>query len=130
MYIKDYIQATYETLHTNNDVERTLESLRSYLKRRGLDKFYAAILRGLIEKMRRSYKSATTHIRVARQSDFKKYEVEILKYLDTKGLSTDYEIHIDEKIIGGYSIESKNLQIDTSHKKQLLTAYQRLTATK
>ncbi len=54
MRIKDYIQATYETLKTNSDTQKTLDGLTQYLKHRGLISFYPRILRGLIEKLERS----------------------------------------------------------------------------
>ena len=81
-----------------------------------------------MERMRRSSRSATPKIRIARESDFKQYEAEIRTHMHTLGFGDTHEIVIDTHLIGGYIIESKNMQIDKSHKKHLLTAYKRLTA--
>lgn len=126
MYTKDYIQATYEVLEKNGDTDEVLNSLSVYLKKRGLLKLYPSILRGLMEKMRRTGKNSIPKVVIARESDFKKHEKEIRRLLSELG-GGGHEVIIDKHLIGGFVIEGNSKRIDQSYKQELLHAYQRLT---
>lgn len=127
MYIKDYIQATYDVLQKQPDNTETFDALKIYLKSRGLMKLYPSILRGLMEMERRTLKSSIPKIIVARKEDFKKHAQEIEKYLESMSSGTAHEGVIDESCIGGFIIQTKDKKIDHSYKQKLLHAYQRVT---
>ena len=127
MYIKDYIQATYEVLQEGREAPTTLSALTRYLKSRGLMKLYPSILRGLMEKIQRSGKSTKTRVMVAREEDAEKHAKEIKKFLTELDTHTDYDLKISPDLIGGFIIQSKSVRIDQSHKNKLLQAYHRLT---
>jgi F0F1-type ATP synthase delta subunit len=128
MYIKDYIEATHKVLKSGADTTHTLHALSKYLKKRGLENLYPAVLRGVAEKVRRNSNSTTPEVVLARESDFKMYKSEIEHALkETYGSST-HTTKIDENIIGGYIIESIKGRTDASYKNTLLNTYRRLTA--
>ncbi len=126
MFTKDYIQATYEVIRKGGDSDTTLSALSRYLSKRGLVKLYPSILRGLIERMKRSTNNTSQKVTVARAEDLKKHENEIHILLNELCGDTTYTHHVDKNIIGGFIIEGKNKRIDRSHKHTLLQAYQRL----
>lgn len=126
MYIKDYIQATSEVLKKEHDPVTVLHALKKYLERRGLTKLYPAILRGIIEKNRRSERSSTAKVTIARNSDFVTHESDILKVLADLDQTKGHQIHVDETLIGGYIIKSKDKRIDNSYKSKLLHTYRSL----
>ncbi len=127
MYTKDYIQATYETVRKGNDVNTTLSALSLYLKKRGLVKLYPSILRGLMERMKRSTGATTQKVTTARTSDLKKHEKEIYTLLKELGGEITHTHHVDKNIIGGFIIEGSNKRVDRSYKHTLLQAYRRLS---
>ncbi len=126
MHIRDYIQATYETFQKENSVSDVLTNLQIVLKKRGLEKFYPRILRGLIDRINRSEHSNQTTVTLARESDLNKYQHEIDEARTSLQITGEHTIHIDPSIIGGFVVKGKSEQINASYKKSLLQAYQRL----
>jgi F0F1-type ATP synthase delta subunit len=126
MYIKDYVEATYETLQNSTDTFAVLESLRQYLSRRGLGKLYPAVLRGVVEKFRRKEKSGALTVVVAREADIKRHEEEIARALQVLGETSGHAVKVDETMIGGYIVKNQDRRIDQSYKNRLLHAYHRL----
>jgi F0F1-type ATP synthase delta subunit len=126
MRTKDYITASYKILEKTQDAKAVLTSLKSYLKKRGLEKLYSRVLLGLIEKSERTQKHSGVHVYVAREYDLKKHELEIKKDITTYNLPLEYTTSVDETLVGGYVITTKGARIDRSHKHKLLTAYRAL----
>jgi F0F1-type ATP synthase delta subunit len=129
MYIKDYINATYAVLDKNDSIKDTLSSLQSYLKKRGLQKMYPMILRGLSEKVRSKGRTAMVTVYVARPEDLKVYKDEIDVALKTLSKTTEYVTSIDTSLIGGFIIRGNGKSLDRSYKQSLLHTYQRVTET-
>ncbi len=127
MHIRDYIHATYQTLEKGSDTERVMKNLKTYLEKRGLLKLHPRILRGLIEKIRKSERSLIPRVILARVQDEKNYKKEIGEALEKIGGAKEYEIQVDESIIGGFIVKGKNERADASYKRTLLHAYHRLT---
>ncbi len=127
MYTKDYIQATYEVIRKNGDIDAVLISLKSYLKKHGLSAQYPNILGGLLERMEHRGVRDTVRVTLARESDFKKHKEEITNLIQELTGTTEHTVHIDPHIIGGFSVETGSKQIDKSYKGTLLHAYQRIT---
>lgn len=127
MRTKDYITASYKILSETEDTKVVLASLRKYLEKRGLMKLYPSVLRGLIEKTERAEKGEGTAVHVAREKDIKKQASDITSALESHGLASEYKTEIDETLIGGYTITTKDTRIDQSYKHKLLTAYRALT---
>lgn len=126
MYTKDYIQATYEVLKNGQDTTRTLQSLQKYLTKRGLQKMYPAILRGLAEKVALRNKNVIPKVIVAREKDLQRHRSEIGDVLHQLGMSEKPETHIDASLIGGFIIKGAHTRVDQSFKNKLLHAYRSL----
>lgn len=127
MLIKDYVQGAYAVLAQKNDVDALLVSLKEYLRTRGLSSLYPKILRGLQEKIRRSQKTHTPKLRIARASDQKNFEKEIEAEIAHLKIHEAPQVEIDPTLIGGFVIKSAHLQTDKSYKATLLQAYRSLT---
>ncbi len=128
MRIKDYIQATYETLKTNSDTQKTLDGLTQYLKHRGLISFYPRILRGLIEKLERSGRREEVSLVVAREKDVHHALTEVKKHVNEFGSVEKKSVRIDPHLIGGFILERNGKRLDQSHKRVLLDTYHKLTS--
>jgi F0F1-type ATP synthase delta subunit len=126
MRTKDYIKAAHALITEGKSVDAVMPSLKKYLEARGLMKVYPSVLRSLIEKVERSEKRNGVHVRVARADDAGKHAPSIDAHLASHNLPKTYTTSIDETIIGGYTITTKNTRIDQSYKHKLLTAYRTL----
>lgn len=127
MRTKDYINAAYDILKKEQDTDAVLGSLKKYLESRGLMKLYPSVLRGLIERSERAQKHEGVHVIVARESDAQMHKNAIAAHLDSLSLPAAYDISIDETLIGGYILKTKNTRVDQSYKHKLLQAYRALT---
>lgn len=128
MRIKDYVQATYETLGKTGDAQETLSGLAAYLKRRGLTSFYPRILRGLIEKLERSGRMEEASLTVAREKDVHHALAEAKKHAEDFGTVEKRSVRIDPHLIGGFILERNGKRLDQSHKRVLLDTYRKLTS--
>ena len=128
MRIKDYGQATYETLGKTGDTELTLGGLTKYLERRGLTSLYPRILRGLIEKLQRSSRMEETTLTVAREKDVHDALAEAKKRAEDFGTVEKKSVRIDPHLIGGFILERNGKRLDQSHKRVLLDTYRKLTS--
>ena len=126
MQIKEYTDAAYEVIKEKG-VDVALANLKSLLERRGLMQFYPRILRGLVNRFEKEERK-TPKVIFAREKDKATFEKEVSKLLKEHLGVLDYETRIDPQIIGGFVIEGTDVRIDQSFKKELLNAYQRLTA--
>jgi F0F1-type ATP synthase delta subunit len=127
MRIKDYVQALYALLKDGSELEPTLSHMRAYLKKRGLSSLYPRILRGLIEKLRRSDRVESGRIIVAREKDARHALHEAKMHEGIFGEMHKDAVEVDPNIIGGFILEKGGSRLDQSHKRALLDAYRRLT---
>ena len=128
MRIKDYVQAFYALIKEGSDIESTLSHMRAYLAKRGLSSLYPRILRGIVEKLRRSERVQTGRIIVAREKDAHHALTESKAHENTFGSITKDNVHIDPSIIGGFILEREGVRLDQSHKRTLLETYRKLTS--
>ena len=125
MRTKDYITAVTDLLKEGKDLDTTLASLKSHLGDRGRTKLYPRILRGLLRKSEHEETRKGVKVIVARESDAKKYAAAIETRLAELGV-TAYSTEIDDTLIGGFIVRTKDTQIDQSFKHTLLHAYRAL----
>lgn len=126
MRAKEYIEATYRTLEGGMDIADVLTNLQRVLKNRGLEKLYARILKGLMEKIAKVHMTQSTKITVARESDITRHAEAITSALAQIGTRGGYSTQIDESIIGGFIVSGSGKRIDQTHKSTLLHAYHNL----
>lgn len=125
MRTKDYITAATELLREGKEDKAVLASLREHLSSRGRAKLYPSILRGIIRALAQAEKRDGVKVIVARESDTEKHAKEIKAHLKEIGAES-HTVEVDDTIIGGFIIRTKDTQIDQSHKHTLLHAYRAL----
>lgn len=79
-----------------------------------------------LQKTRQSGSGACV-VRVASAGDVDQYRSEIdaaIQKLDAKELHI--EVSVDDTVIGGYAVTAKGKRIDRTHKRSLVTLYDRL----
>lgn len=126
MHLRDYIQATYEVLQKDPSDTAIFKNLFVVLQKRGLEKKYPRVLRGLRERVERSEKSSTPMVILAREKDFETYKHAIDTALKTLDTTDSYGTSIDPTIVGGFIVKGKSTRIDHSYKSTLLDTYHRL----
>jgi len=126
MRTKDYIEALYQTLRTGADIDVVLKQLGLVLERRGLTKLRPRILRGLSERLGRAQSAQTPKVIVARESDVAQNTANIQSALKEISTASEYELHIDPTIIGGFITTGRGKRVDRSFKSTLLRAYHRV----
>jgi F0F1-type ATP synthase delta subunit len=128
MIIKDYITATYATLKRGCDYESTLSNVRKSLNERGYIVHYPAILKGLLRKVSEEKKRDAVVVTLGAARDQKSLQAEIDEVLHIYKLK-DQEIlfTVNEHIVGGFTVRTKNSYIDKSYKHALLQVYKRVT---
>ena len=126
MRTKDYIEALYQTLKNGADIDVVLAQLGRVLERRGLTKLRPRILRGLSERLGRAQSAQSPKVIVARESDVTRNSAGIQSALKDISDVSDYELHIDPTIIGGFITTGSGKRIDRSFKSTLLRAYHRV----
>ena len=108
----------YEMTHTG-DSKAALDSFVQYIHARGYTKLLPRIL-AEYERLISSAKESSTVVTLATKRDMK-------DILAANGIEEKVETHIDETIVGGYTIETDSRFIDASHKNALIRLYQTLT---
>lgn len=126
MRTKDYIEALYQTLRSGVAIDVVLRQLSLVLERRGLTKLRPRILRGLSERLERAQKAGAPKVIVARESDVARNNAGIQNALNDIGSGTEYELHIDPTIIGGFITTGSGKRVDKSFKSTLLRTYHRV----
>lgn len=114
-------QALFEMTHTGNKTEAShaVVAFVRYIKTKGYEKLFPRILEKY-ETIVRRHKASGVVLTTARKKDVK----HILASLNLKG---DVHERIDDTLIGGYTLETKDTFTDASYKSALLNIYQSLT---
>lgn len=104
------------------DVDSALMSVKSLLSKKGHDRLYPYILKDLL--LYAEYKKEEGYILTLARADEKDlYLNDIQKYIaDENALQVD----VDETIIGGYVLSSKDKVVDGSYKRYLRNLYSQL----
>lgn len=127
MIVQDYSSALFELLQEKDQGDAVLNSLQSLLKKKGHEKLYASILKDLLAKFEKDKQRNSIHVAVGREKDISQLKDSIYKAMATLGEEKEFLSHVDQTLIGGFTIKSRGKVIDHSYKKQLLTIYRSLT---
>jgi F0F1-type ATP synthase delta subunit len=120
---QNYISAAYLLLQDNVPIERVLDGLHETVIKRGHKKLHKSILAGLLSKMSLEKSEGTTIVTIAKHDAEAKNMKKIKAALDSLEAPKKYDIEIDESIIGGVVIHTKDKQIDASYKTKLIKLY-------
>ena len=123
---ENYITAVLEELRMGSDPERILRGLKTALQKRGHDRLYAAILRGVVRVLE-SDSTETTVVTVVDQAAFEKQKNVIMDTLASLGTNDQPKVVQDSTIVGGFIAEAANKRLDKSYKAKLVSLYRSLT---
>jgi F0F1-type ATP synthase delta subunit len=97
------------------------------LRSRGHQKLLPNIVHELEKRLTREQESVK--ILFAREEDKIRYKENIqADLLEIAKEKEEQSQEIDEKLVGGYRVETKNILIDRSYKRALIDLYQKLLA--
>ncbi len=117
---KKYAKALFELLKSSENTDELISRFFDYLKQKGKIKLLPRItfeLERLIEKE----KKTSAKLIIASE----KFKKQAEKTAEMLGLDS-YEIKLDESLVGGYQVKSKDFIWDASFKAYLLQLYNKL----
>ena len=118
-----YAKALYEALRHRHqtDMDDVLSSFYGVLKDRGHMRLLPGIAKafGVIAKS----ESEKPTLVVARDGDVQKVQQHLRRFEDSFDLSTGARVEIDETIVGGFVLKSKEKRVDASYKEALQGIY-------
>ena len=106
------------------DVFRGLDQT---LEAHGHSKLKSAVLRSVERQMSRLQSHAKTTVTVVSEEAAKKQKAEITKALTLLEAEPEYELSIDEAVIGGLLVESAHRRLDTTYRSVLVKLYRNIT---
>lgn len=120
-----YIQAVTTLLADNQSVDDVLTNLQAVLKKRGHERLYDSILKGVVTKLEQQSAKDSVKVAVATATDSQAIAVrELLKELEAVNASV--LLTIDPTLIGGAKATYQNRQIDQTFKTALRHLYERV----
>jgi F0F1-type ATP synthase delta subunit len=125
MRVRDYSEAVLGLVKDGMSVDAALQGLHTMLDARGHARLLPKILRDLLIVSAKETAHESAVVTVARKEDEAKFKKEIDTHLETLKVSL-HDVHIDENIVGGFTIDAHEKRIDQSYKKRLLTLYRSL----
>ena len=127
MRTKDYIGAVTELLNEGHDINHVLPRLAETLARKGHSTLYARILHGVMHELTRQEARATAYVTVGSTEDRDRLAPRIKAALEELMITQEPVTHIDDTLIGGFTITKGDRIIDHSYKTQLVALYRALT---
>lgn len=100
------------------------KKLVSYLKHKG----HLGLLPQIVRRYESMSVSRAATVVVARPDDAKKFAQSIGAALSTLGIDAgEYEVSVDDRAVGGYSVRAKGKLIDRTYRSALVELYQNST---
>lgn len=125
--ISQYSRAVERLLHDGKEPEAVLAALKRVLAAEQRSRWYRPILVGVAKRLSVSAGVTGYTLTVARATDEALYIEDICTSLAATA-GTVIVTKVDPKVIGGYRLTSRQLDIDTTYKKRLLDLYHSLIA--
>ena len=121
-----YTEAAQSLLEEGVKTSEVLKNLKKVLERRGHEKLYLRVLKNLARNTERGVGTETI-VRVAKEAHVKKFKNEIKNASARLGVKeSDTRTFVDESLIGGYTVETKDVLLDQSYKSALLNIYRKV----
>lgn len=98
------------------------EKMLAYMKRRG----HLSILPAALRKVHAMGVKGTAHVTLARAEDAKTFAPRIAAALSALGVEKEYDVRVDDRAVGGYSVRANGKVIDQSYRRSLVELYQRV----
>lgn len=119
-----YTQAVIELLINGMPVDAVLSGLKTSLKKNHHAKLYVKVLAEVSHMFARRAGKNMSVVTLAKETDEKLFAEQIQAALDTLGVKEKpYDVIVDETIIGGHIVATKDKRVDQSYKHALLQLY-------
>ena len=105
--------------------EEVLARFFAVVRERGHRKLMRAIVREYERMQKLGSVKQHARVLVARESDKSRFEKDIAAALERVG-AKESRIEVDDRVIGGYRIESNEIVVDATYRRQLLELYRAL----
>jgi F0F1-type ATP synthase delta subunit len=124
-----YAQALAHLIQKGMSPDDAVAKIRHVLKAHGRTELLPKIARAFARIMDREASRDKVVLTVARHKDMHHALEEAKKFLAMQHFGEfDLERQVDESLIGGWRLEGKNMLLDASWKKDLISMYNRATA--
>lgn len=123
---KEYTQAVLEMVEIGAKPDTVLSGLSTTMHKRGHIKLYASVLQSILRILEARPAQKVPTVSVAKESDLTAYKNTIAETLTSMGVTESPTIHIDDTLIGGFTVEHDSKRIDQSHKGKLISLYRNI----
>jgi len=123
---KHYIQAVLEMIRAGQNPDAVLSGLAQVLEVKGHQSLKASVLAGVLRILTAETKRTAASVTVSKAADIEKHKAAITKALSSILAESDYVVHEDAAIIGGFVAQSKNIIYDASYKTALVKLYRNI----
>ncbi len=118
-----YAQALHRAVQERGTDPKLFERLQAMLKRRGHYKLIPRIA-AAYEKLTGQERHDAVHVRVAREQEVEQAR----KSAASLAPSIDPHVAIDEELVSGYTVQSRDFRFDASGRRTLIDLYRKLIA--
>ena len=124
---ENYAQGIMKAVASGMAPRQAVARVKEMLEQQGSIALLPHIVRALRQLAVRSAQSQP-ELRIAREEDEEQALKGVASYLAADGITaSDVRVVKDDTVIGGWVYRNGSTYVDTSHKKQLITLYQRIT---
>lgn len=123
-----YAHALWRSVERGMAPKKAVEALRTILQDSGKTALLPRIARELSRLAQERERKQTIVLSIAKDSDERTALAEVSELLEAVGADkSDIETRVDESLIGGWRFEGREMLVDASYKKQLLSMYNAAT---
>jgi len=124
---EEYAKALIELVEKKpKEEERILKDFIALLKQRGHIKLLPKILKS-IEKLSEKQEADSVELILAKEKDKEKHLKKAQNYKEHFKILGDVKTKVDDTIIGGFIIKTKQTIVDGSYKKYLMELYNKFS---
>lgn len=124
--LPSYVEAVTLCITDGQSVDQVLANLQSVLARRGHERLYNAILRGVQKELEQQQLAAAVMVTVARDADAESPLVrELIAQLNAE--TAPVIVTVDSTLIGGAQVTYQHQNLDHTYKTALRHLYERVT---
>lgn len=126
---QDYAQALWKMTEDEMDAKKAVHALHELLVKTGREALLPRIGRAFARIAERESKKNDVVLSVARESDERTAHREANKVLSEMSVEAkELKTQVDDTLIGGWRVEGREMLVDKSYKKELLSLYNRVTS--
>ena len=127
MRVKDYSSAATDLLEKGVAVDDVLTGLKKVQEEHGDTKLWPETLHLIMNDVESHEDKSFVVVKVVKNSDAEKFKSEIKTFMNTNAESKEFVVVEDDTLVGGYSIQTDHLIVDSTYKTKLINLYRAVT---